>query len=338
VSASNFRQIPVRGEKGKADRLLRAAISAFCSLTRPSRREIAQIEDLALPLLAMASAETRRFVAAALSECREPPSNLVLRLADEPVDIAAPLLVRSAALANIDLIALIGRHGLSHALAIAKRPGLAGPVVQLIDSLLASRTKDTVPMQDAAAVAVAHIPAESPPAPAREPGRAAEETRQRLRAMMRAARPGAHFENGAGQIFDESAGAKHYEKLRSTALTGVRAFFQTALADALNIEFAKARALTETRSYSYLMVALRALDLDESQAFLLTSAVFPSMFGHPETIRLFLERYTVLHRDQALEQVGYWKIDAVADRMNAPANHGRPHGAGGAKNRQFKAS
>ena len=46
VSSSEFRQILLQPDTARGDRLLRAAISAFCALARPSRREIAQIEDL----------------------------------------------------------------------------------------------------------------------------------------------------------------------------------------------------------------------------------------------------------------------------------------------------
>ena len=54
------------------------------------------------------------------------------RLADEPVDIAAPLLLRSNALTDIDLIALIGRHGIGHARVIARRPDLNPTIAQLV--------------------------------------------------------------------------------------------------------------------------------------------------------------------------------------------------------------
>ena len=54
------------------------------------------------------------------------------------------------------------------------------------------------------------------------------------------------------------------------------------------------------------------LSPDEAQAFLLTAAAFPSHFTHPETIRLFLERYRQLHRDAAIEKVGYWKVDSFS--------------------------
>jgi len=86
LSSSDFRQITIKGQTLKAERLFRAAVSAFCSLTRPSRREIAQLEDLALPLFDFVSVESRRYVAAALSECQYAPAMLVRRLADETVE------------------------------------------------------------------------------------------------------------------------------------------------------------------------------------------------------------------------------------------------------------
>ena len=128
----------MRADHGKAERLFRAAVTAFCSLTRPSRREIAQLEDLTLPLYDSVSTEARRFVAAAISECQNSPAVLVRRLADEPVEIAAPLLLRSNALADIDLIALIGRRGIGHARVIACRPHLNPTIDQLVKVLLKS--------------------------------------------------------------------------------------------------------------------------------------------------------------------------------------------------------
>jgi uncharacterized protein (DUF2336 family) len=266
---------------------------------------VEQLEELALSLFEMVSEDARRFVAAALSESPYAPHALALRLANEPVDVAAPLLVRSTALCDVDLIMLISRHGAAHARAIARRPGLPARIRHLADNCLAaSKEKPEMP-----------LPAENRHFPAprgEEPVQTAEEIRRKLQAMMRPAGNAARFENRSGKIFDESAGFRHYERLRATALTGVPAFFQTALADALDIEFGRARSLTETGSYYYLMVALKALGLEEAQAFLLTAAVFPSHFAHPETIRLFLERYGQLHRDAAIEKVGYWKVDSFS--------------------------
>jgi uncharacterized protein (DUF2336 family) len=115
-----------------------------------------------------------------------------------------------------------------------------------------------------------------------------------------------------------------YVKLRETALTGNAAFFQTALADALDLDFATARSFTESASYSSLLVALRALDLGEDKAFLITVAVFPLLFPHPQAIRIFLDRYRTLHRDVALQKVDEWKAAGLAGALHQivhrPAN------------------
>jgi uncharacterized protein (DUF2336 family) len=318
VSSSDFRQIAIRSESGKGERLFRAAISAFCSLTRPSRSEIAQIEDLTLSLFDGVSVESRRFVAAALSECEYPPATLVRRLCEEPVDIAAPLLIRSNALTDVDLVALIGRHGLPHARAITRRKNLNQTIADLIKALeRPTLVRTTAPAPERTdAPRPAKLIRNKADAP-RVVGGAAETTRHRLRAIMAADQCG-----GAANL-NAPAGST-YLKLRETALTGNAAFFQTALADALNLDFATARSLTESAAYSSLLVALRALDLGEDKAFLITVAVFPSLFPHPQAIRIFLDRYRTLHRDVALQKVDEWKAASLAGAVHQivhrPAN------------------
>jgi uncharacterized protein (DUF2336 family) len=326
VSASDFRQIAIKGEARKAERLFRAAVSAFCSLTRPSRREIAQLEDLALPLFDMVSVESRRYVAAALSECESAPKALVDRLCAEPVEIAAPLLVRSKALTDIDLIAIIGRHGLPHARAIARRPGLNQTIAHLIRALERRTPANLAPAPEPAgkaAIADDEIPA--------NPGDAADNARRRLRSMMLPARSdGDH----------DAAEDSRYAKLSAAALTGNPAFFQAALANALDIDAAAARSVTDTSSHAVLLAALRALDLAEERAFLIAAAVLPGHFAHAEAIRLFLERYRALDSDTALGRVRNWRMEAaalsvrrnaqppLADNAARPADRFRPRQPG----------
>jgi uncharacterized protein (DUF2336 family) len=316
VSASDFRQIALRAEPGKAERLFRAAVSAFCSLTRPSRREIAQLEDLTLPLFANVSVESRRYVAAALSECEYAPTALVRRLCEEPVDIAAPLLIRSRALSDIDLIALIGRHGLPHARAIARRKDLNPTIAHLIRAL---EKPTLVSVRQPEAIARTAPESAEVVVPDRQlPGNAAENARRRLRSMMRA-----DAESG-GATISPFAATETYVKLRETALTGNAAFFQTALADALEIDFSTARSLTANQNYTSLLAALRALDLGEDRAFLITVAVYPTEFPHPQAIRIFLDRYRLLHRDAALDRLRGWKAEtlskAIRDARPVAAN------------------
>ncbi len=295
-------------------------MSAFCSLTRPSRREIGQLEDLTLPLFDNVSVESRRYVAAALSECEYAPAALVRRLCEEPVDIAAPLLIRSRAVSDIDLIALIGRHGLPHARAIARRKDLNPTIADLI-RVLERPTLVRVRDPDANAtnqIAPAITEAASGSATREQlPGIAAENARRRLRSMMRIG------DEAAAPKSDPFTGTDTYMKLRETALTGNAAFFQTALADALDIDFSTARSLTANQNYASLLAALRSLDLSEDRAFLITVAVYPSQFPHPQAIRTFLDRYRLLHRDAAVDKVRLWKAEILSKvvREAAPANN-----------------
>jgi uncharacterized protein (DUF2336 family) len=309
VSSSDFRQIAIRAESGKAERLFRAAVSAFCSLTRPSRREIAQLEDLTIPLFANVSVESRRYVAAALSECEYAPAALVRRLCEHPVDIAAPLLIRSRALSDIDLIALIGRHGLPHARAIARRKDLNPTIAHLIRAL-EKPTLVSVRQPEAIARTAPESAEVIVPDRQQAPGTAAENARRRLRSMMRA-----DAESGDATI-SPFAGSETYVKLRETALTGNAAFFQTALADALEIDFSTARSLTANQNYMSLLAALRALDLGEDKAFLITVAVYPAEFPHPQAIRIFLDQYRLLHRDAALDRLRGWKAETLSKAIH----------------------
>ncbi|MER9880466.1 DUF2336 domain-containing protein [Mesorhizobium sp. M0118] len=309
MSASDFRQIAAGAESGKAERLFRAAVSAFCSLTRPSRREIAQLEDLTLPLFDNVSVESRRYVAAALSECEYAPAALVRRLCQERVDIAAPLLIRSRALSDVDLIALIGRHGLPHARAIARRKDLNQTIADLIKVLERPTLVRSQQPEATANAASENAEVVAGNASRQEASDAAETVRRRLRSMMRAE---------SGTAIGPFVEPQTYVKLRETALTGNAAFFQTALADALEVDFSTARTLTASHNYAPLLTALRALDLSEDKAFLITAAIYPTAFPHPQAIRIFLDRYRLLHREAALDGLRAWKADTVSKIVRKP--------------------
>lgn len=297
MSVFEFSRLPAYRRNGSQERLLRAAVYAFCSLPRPSRREIAQLDDLALPLIEKASIETRRYVAAALSEVAEAPPRLVRRLCDEPVAVAAPLLMRSRELCDIDLIALIGRHGMDHARAIAGRTNLNPRIAKLISAL---EELD----------ASAH--------PAREAGipDRVEETRQKLREMM----VPAHRQQSSAAAAQPDplpalarwrATPGAYDKLRSAALTGLKDLFGQTLARTLGLSLAQGAALVSDLSRHELPIALRALELSQEEAFLLAACVFGSSYAHPEAIRHFLDRFTSLSVQAARDTVRDWKMSAI---------------------------
>ncbi|MCO6389521.1 hypothetical protein GTW25_00560 [Aliihoeflea aestuarii] len=261
MSSVEFRQFASSSQSTKSDRLLRAAVSAFCSIQRPSRQEIAQIEDLAEPLLADVSRQTLRFVAAALSECLHPPAVLVRRLCAEPVDICAPLLVRSNALRDIDLLSLIGRHGLGHALAIERRRELDPRIARLIETLKTSPKADETEATS------------SPPA-----------MLDRLRAMM-VKSP----ERDMTARWPEAPSA--YLKLRAAALTGNPSLVRRTLASLAGIDEHDAAGLIADTDQSRLTQALKGLSLSVEQAYLVVSASQPYRFGTAASIRAFIEDY-----------------------------------------------
>lgn len=291
----------------KPERLFRSAISAYCALVRPSRRDAEQFDDMTLPLLPLVSAEGRRYAAAALSEMGPQPTALVRRLAEEPLDISAPLLIRSVNLSDIDLIGLIGRHGIGHAKAIARRANLNSNIAKLIRALGAAETVladagDFETMQPEADPAVQEQ-AQGEPA-VEQSFNSAEDVRVQLREMMRPARPAQPAPSAPP--LDWPAVSAVYPKLLSTALAGSHAFFHTALADALNIGFGAARMLDDDDAPG-LTTVLRALDLSVEQAFLVAVLAYPyGLVGH-DNVRGFVESYRRLELNAARDEVNGWR-------------------------------
>jgi uncharacterized protein (DUF2336 family) len=117
-----------------------------------------------------------------------------------------------------------------------------------------------------------------------------------------------------------------YERLKGTALTGVRELFQTALADALAVDLRQAEALTQRSAFGDLLAALKFLELPEEHAFVVAAALHPTEFGHAEAIRLFMRRYHLIHKDQAADRVRGWKEATLAAALKPePAPTVLPH-------------
>jgi uncharacterized protein (DUF2336 family) len=285
-----------------ADRLFSAAVSAFCSIPRPTRHDANQLEDLVMPLFRQASKKTLRFACASLSECRAAPIGLVRALCHENSEICAPLLVRFEGFTEADLITMISRHGTDHARIIAHRKGLHPVVRDLlfalgnkeISTLLESK-KDPKPTTRESGTK--HGDTESD---AEESGNA-ERVRNRLRTMLAGNQelelPPSHV--GDAQI-------KLREKLRSTAFRENPVFFQTVLADALAVDFHTTEAVLESGSWQRLSISLKALNIPASEAFVLAFSKFTSLFTSPQNAADFMDHYQRLSRNNARREVRTW--------------------------------
>lgn len=263
------RSIELETRGGKPERLFRASICAYCALARPGRAEAAQLDDLALPLLPSVSEDGLRFAAAALSETRRAPAELVRRLADLPVAISAPLLIRSKALRDIDLVTLIGRHGLPHARAIAARRDLDPAIAALVRTLGV-----TNPGQEPAAI----VPASSAESPA-------ETARARLRAIMRPAE-----QDDARPEKAPADPAPLFERMLAGLLADMRPLVEGLLAHRLDIGGQHAGALTQ-KVFADLPHALRRLGLSLEQAFMIAFCMDPAAFRATGDVRRFADAY-----------------------------------------------
>lgn len=272
LSSIDFRQIAQRGTPDKADRLLRAAVSAYCSLPVPTRLETLQLEDLALPLYPKVSRDTLRHVAALLAESRTPPRGLLMRLVEEDPEISAPLLIRTTALNDLDLIALIARKGIAHARVIGRRKPLHPTLTALITAL-----------ERKAAAAVGPSISVAPTDRLRK--RTAEETRRALRGLM------------LTPIQPDMSPNEAYRRLRKGALEGSRELLLAALSEVFGIDERNAGAFIGQTGFPALMAALRSIDLSQEQAFLLMASTFPARFPNARAIRQFLDGYGGMSAD-----------------------------------------
>ena len=292
MSSADFRHIEFRGGGRNSEQLFRAAVSAFAALARPTRRELSQLDDLTLGLFDSVSVEARRYAAAVLSDCDPAPTGLVKRLSDEPVAVSAPLLVRCRALSDVDLIALISRHGLPHARAIARRKRLHPTIAALIRALIA-RAEATGETE-----AISPSSRNSP----------LEAVRRQLRDLMREPEVASSPEEPE-QATDGTASERDfaYTRLRETALSGRLGGFSAVLAAALHLPRHRTRKAVEGNNYTDLLTALRALNMTAEQAFFLGATIFPAQLDHPAAARLFFERYAAMTPEMAANNIAAWR-------------------------------
>lgn len=257
MSNNDFRQIANQSAPDRAERLFRASISAYCCLTYPTRIETQQLDQLAIPLYGSVSDEGLRYAAAALSECEVPPPQLVRRLAGERVEISAPLVIRTTALTDADLIMLIARQGTAHARVISRRKNLNPAIAALVRQ---------IEMHAASGKAAASsVKADEH---RQEPG---SQTLDRLRGMMT---PSTVTKSGVVPM-------PSYPRLRAAALSGDRDLLEAAMSQSLGIDLETASALLLPSSMSLLISALRALALTGEQALLIAACAIPGYFVRP---------------------------------------------------------
>lgn len=292
--SGNRSQSHSRADSSKADDLLGAAIAAFASITRPGRHDAHQLEDLAFPLIERATTRGKRQAAHALAQIEDAPRRLVLSLANEPVEISAPILLRSSVLRSEDLIDIISKNGLGHARAIARR--------QSDDPLLKNvlRSFDD-PAIDRLLALQENLAGLEPDKLA-----ASEHTNEKP-------------DNGSTpspSLFGTSAlSAPDY--LIDTALLIDDQIFRTALADSLDVSFDRADRIIGQWPETHLPIALRALGMSASEAFMIMSALLGPIAANRDHLREFIQMYRSIDREKAVMLVRRWKADDMSRMLRS---------------------
>ncbi len=282
-------------EGGKADDLLAAAIASFAVMPRPGRQDMQQLEDLALPLLERATAQGRRNAAQALAQLEEAPRRLVLALAGEPTEISAPLLLRSPALRPADLIDLIGAHGIDHARVIARRQSADALLQQVLRSFADPAIDRTLAMQEDLAD-IGEKPAAT--------------------AAVTSPLPAASAAHGLGlslqQPFFKAEAMPGHQALIDAALLIDSHFFRNALADALDVSFARAESIIGRWPDSHLPIALKALGMSAPECYLVMTAALGPIDANRESLREFVHIYRSIDPSKAMALVRRWRADEMS--------------------------
>ncbi|KZM49296.1 DUF2336 domain-containing protein [Labrenzia sp. OB1] len=129
----NFSELT--GEAGSARRAeLARHVATLFALTsdRCSDEQVDIYDSVLLRLVDMVEAEVRRYVADQMSSLRRGPEETIRRLADDDIEVAEPILLRSTVLRDADLIEIAAKRSNAHRFAIAQREVLSEELTDIL--------------------------------------------------------------------------------------------------------------------------------------------------------------------------------------------------------------
>ena len=299
----NHRTIEGQSKPNRKDEILRAAVSAFVALSKPNIRDCNQIEDLAAPILSVATPQTKRFVAAALAESRAAPVGLVKRICAEPVEICATLLLCTPVLSAVDLVNIIGKQGKQHARVIAQRHHLPNDVIEALALIEDPMVRERVSRKD-----TAEVSSEGKNSLKNIKPVSVDDAINLLREIM--------VDSTAPVVANvetiELTADMITAKLVRLALNEEEGLFATAMADVCGVSYGRALKLLRRPSSSELATALRANSILTGDAYLICSVFYPPITTNRTEIRLFKDRFEAMAIEQASEMLRQWKADEIS--------------------------
>jgi hypothetical protein len=108
-------------QSSKTSKVLLEATRNFGCIQRPSREQVNEYKELFYQLIERVSASDKRLISAMLARGVFTPRAVALYLAQDKTDVAAPFLLYSPVLGDLDLRAIARKKGADHAAIVAKR-------------------------------------------------------------------------------------------------------------------------------------------------------------------------------------------------------------------------
>lgn len=126
---ANFRVLNGEADAAERDHLIRNLAQLFSYVSdRCDDEQVAQYDEVLCQLADIVEIEARAHVAKLLAPLDRAPGTAVVKLANDVIEVAAPLLEFSNVLSDDDLIEIVERQSEAHRVAIAGRKGLKGRV------------------------------------------------------------------------------------------------------------------------------------------------------------------------------------------------------------------
>jgi len=154
----NFSELT--GEAGSARRAeLARHVATLFALTsdRCSDEQVDIYDSVLLRLVDMVEGEVRRYVAEQMASLRRGPEETIRRLADDEIEVAEPILLRSTVLRDTDLIKIAEKRGNAHRFAIAQREVLSEELTDVLVRQGDLKVKRKVAGNDGASLSNASI-------------------------------------------------------------------------------------------------------------------------------------------------------------------------------------
>ncbi|WMT85850.1 DUF2336 domain-containing protein [Pelagibacterium sp. 26DY04] len=130
---ANFRVLNGEADAAERDHLIRNLAQLFSYVSdRCDDEQVAQYDEVLCQLADIVETEARAHVAELLAPLERAPGSVVLKLANDVIEVARPLLEFSTVLSDDDLIEIAEHRTEAHRVAIAGRKGLAGRVGEAI--------------------------------------------------------------------------------------------------------------------------------------------------------------------------------------------------------------